>query len=81
MKTCYALWVVLLTIFVSSALAQTGTSSVRGIVLDRSGAAVAGAKVTVSNNGQALQRETQTDDSGEYRFLALPPGSYTLSVE
>ena len=81
MKTCYALWVVLLTIFVSSALAQTGTSSVRGIVLDRSGAAVAGAKVTVSNNGQALQRETQTDDSGEYRFLALPPGTYTLTVE
>ena len=74
MRACYSLWVVLLSILVSSSsLAQTGTSSVGGIVLDRSGAAVAGAKVTVSSNGQALQRETQTDDSGGYRFLALPP--------
>jgi protocatechuate 3,4-dioxygenase beta subunit len=75
MRACSALWVVVLTLFVSYSLGQTGTSSVRGIVLDRSGAAVAGAKVTVSNNGQALQRETQTDDSGEYHFLALPPGA------
>ena len=81
MRTFYALWVVLVTIFVSCSLAQTGTSSVRGTVLDKSGAAVAGAKVTISNNGQALQRETQTDNSGEYRFLALPPGTYTLNVE
>lgn len=81
MRACSTLWVVVLTLFVSSSFAQTGTSSVRGIVLDRSGAAVASAKVTVSNNGQALQRETQTDDSGEYHFLALPPGSYTLTVE
>jgi len=81
MRACYALWVLFLTMFVSSAVGQTGTSSVRGIVLDKSGAAVVGAKVTISNNGQALQRETQTDDSGQYRFLALPPGTYTLNVQ
>ena len=61
--------------------AQTGTTSIRGTVLDRSGAAVAGARVVVENAGQALQRETRTNDSGEYKFLGLPPGTYTLTVE
>src|SRR6266581_1714907 len=69
-----------LALFVSLSFAQTGTTSVRGTVLDKSGAAVAAAKVTVTNE-QALQRETQTDNPGEYRLLALPPGTYTLTVE
>src|ERR1017187_10796132 len=56
--------------------AQTGTTSVRGVVLDKSGAAVVGARVVVENAGQALQRETRTNDSGEYKFLGLPPGTY-----
>ena len=39
MRACNALWVVVLTLFVSYSLGQTGTSSVRGTVLDKSGAA------------------------------------------
>jgi hypothetical protein len=66
---------------VSSLMAQTGTTSVRGAVLDKSGAAVSGAKVTLNNNGQALTRTARTDSAGEYRFLALPPGNYTVKVE
>ena len=62
-------------------LGQTGTTSVRGTVTDKTGAAIAGASVTLSNNGQQLQRHSQTDNSGTYNFLALPPGSYTLTVE
>ena len=68
-------------LMVVSLMAQTGTTSVRGVVLDKSGAAVSGAKVSISNNGQALERVAETDASGEYRFLALPPGSYTLTAE
>jgi protocatechuate 3,4-dioxygenase beta subunit len=79
MKWARALAVVFIA--VASSCAQTGTTSVRGTVLDKSGAAVAGAKVSITNNGQALNRETQTDNSGEYRFLALPPGNYDLTVE
>ena len=51
------------------------------VVLDKSGAAIPGAKVSISNNGQALQRSAETNNAGEYRFLALPPGNYTLTVE
>jgi hypothetical protein len=65
----------------SLAIGQTGTTSVRGSVTDKTGAAIAGAKVTIVNTGQAVQRETQTSPLGEYSFLALPPGSYNLLVE
>lgn len=62
-------------------LAQTGTTSLRGTVLDKSGAAVSGAKVILENTSQALHRETKSSPSGEYEFLGLPPGTYTLSFE
>ena len=60
--------------------AQTGTTSVRGIVTDSSGAAVSGAHVSLANPALAVQRETNTSTSGEYEFLALPPGTYAVSV-
>src|SRR5439155_1798426 len=63
------------------AWAQTGTTSVRGAVTDKTGAAIVGAKVTVGNAAQGLHRETDTDGSGAYEFLSLPPGSYVLTVE
>lgn len=70
-----------LSLCLSFCFAQTGTSSISGIVVDKTGAAVAGATVTLTNTGQGLQRDTQTNDSGEYHLVALPPGTYTLTVE
>ena len=75
---CLAVALLLAT---AASMSQTGTTSVRGTVTDKTGAAISGASVTLSNNGQQLNRATQTDNSGGYRFLALPPGSYTLTVE
>ncbi|HEY2457201.1 MAG TPA: TonB-dependent receptor, partial [Candidatus Acidoferrum sp.] len=61
--------------------AQVGTTSVRGIVLDKSHAAIPGAKVTIANPSQGFERETTTSASGEFEFLALPPDTYVLKVE
>jgi hypothetical protein len=66
---------------INMASAQTGTTSLRGTITDKSGATVAGAKVRLVNTAQALEREDETGSSGEYQFLALPPGVYTLTVE
>ena len=66
---------------ISGAWAQTGTTSVHGTVFDQSHAVVAGAKVTLMNAAQALQRDAVTRSTGEFEFLALPPGSYSLTVE
>jgi hypothetical protein len=60
--------------------AQTGTTSVRGTITDKSGATVAGAKVRLVNSAQAVERETESNESGEYEFLALQPGNYALTV-
>jgi hypothetical protein len=67
--------------FAISTWAQVGTASVRGAVTDKTGAAVAGAKVTLTGAAQALKRDMLTNQAGEYEFLALPPGTYALTVE
>jgi hypothetical protein len=61
--------------------AQTGTTSLRGTVVDRSGGAAVGAKVVLANAAQASQREARTNSTGAYEFVALQPGTYTLTVE
>ena len=75
------LGLVMLGLVASSASAQTGTTSLHGVVTDSSGATVSTAKVSLSNSQQGLERETTTGSVGEYEFLALPPGTYALSVE
>jgi len=61
--------------------AQAGSTSLRGTVTDKSGAAIVGANVTLTNAAQSLQRQTQTSNTGSYEFQALPPGSYLLVIE
>jgi len=70
-----------LTISGLAVFAQTGTASLHGTVFDKSGAAIAEAKVVLVNVAQGLQRETVTPSSGEFEFLALAPGAYSLTVE
>src|SRR5579859_7127285 len=65
---------------VASVWAQVGTTSIRGVVTDKTGAAIVGARVTLVSSAQSIQREMETTQSGEYEFLALPPGTYTLTV-
>lgn len=57
------------------------TASIKGTVTDPSGAAVAGAKVTVTNTARGISRITQTNSTGDYEVPALPPGNYTVKVE
>jgi len=66
---------------VAGVWAQVGTTSIRGVVTDKTGAAIVGASVTLVSPAQGIQREMQTTQSGEYEFLALPPGTYALTVE
>jgi hypothetical protein len=61
--------------------AQTGTTSLRGSVLDASGAAVPGAAVKLTDPELGVQRSTVSNDIGQYEFLSLQPGTYSLSVE
>ncbi len=53
-------------------------NSLEGLVLDPSGAAIAGARVTAIGSNRAFA-STGTDQKGEFS-LPLPPGSYTVTV-
>lgn len=60
------------------AAAPTGT--ITGTVLDPSGAAVVGAKVTAVNLGTGLSRDATTTNDGGYTFPLLPVGLYRVTV-
>ncbi len=64
----------------SSLFAQTGTSRVRGVVTDSSGAMVAGASVTAKHAETGLERTMVTSNSGQYAFDAMPLGRYTVTA-
>ena len=75
----------LAALFVSSFLpgdrlhAQT-TSEIHGAVKDQDGLAVPGAKILVRRQGIATELECLTDSEGEFGFIGLPPGIYTIAV-
>src|SRR6476646_7984224 len=70
----------LILVFAASAFCQT-TANIQGTVSDQSGAAVAGAKITVKNTAMGIERTTQTNSTGAYEVPALPPGTYSVQVE
>jgi hypothetical protein len=61
--------------------AQSGTTSLHGVVTDKSGASVGDAKVTLNNSGNGAMLETKTNAVGEYEYSALAPGNYDLRIE
>lgn len=63
-----------------SAFAQLSTASVNGDVRDVSGGAVPGAEITLSNTATGVKRSAVSNSSGNYIFLSLPPGTYTLEA-
>ena len=71
---------VLLFCTASGLVAQTTNATLVGDVLDASGAAVADAKVTVTNTGTGISRESLTNSSGTYRVFPLNPGIYDVTI-
>jgi hypothetical protein len=63
------------------AAAQTGTSSVRGTVVDAQGAAVPGAAVTLVDPATNQTRTQASDEDGHFAFDLVPPGTYRVEAE
>jgi hypothetical protein len=53
----------------------------QGTVTDQSGGIVPGASVTLTSQETQQAKTTTTSDAGSYRFDALAPGRYTLTVD
>lgn len=61
--------------------AQQTLGSLNGTVTDVSGAAVAGAKVTIVSIQTGLTRSTASQKNGYWELLNLPLGTYNVTVE
>ena len=57
------------------------TSAIVGQVSDPSGAAIPAATVTVANRDTGLKRVAKTDEAGQFSFLQLKPGTYSVRLE
>ncbi len=77
---------VLVSVFAVGLLVISGvawgqsTTSLRGTVADPSGSVVPKATVTLTNVELKTERTTTSGTQGDYQFLLLPPGTYTLTV-
>src|SRR5580658_2785834 len=63
------------------AFGQGATGIITGVVSDGSGAAIVAAKVTATNTGTGVQSTASTNETGSYRFVDLPVGVYTVTIE
>ncbi|HEY0047959.1 MAG TPA: TonB-dependent receptor [Pyrinomonadaceae bacterium] len=70
-------------VFAGAAFAQSQASSadLNGTVTDPSGAVVPGATVTARDTATGITRNTTSDESGEYKFIGLPPSTYEITAE
>src|SRR5499426_1961183 len=73
--------VVVLFACASVAQAQTATGGVNGNITDPSGAVVPGATVRLTNEATQLETLSKTNETGNYVFVGVQPGTYTLKVE
>src|SRR5579864_2886630 len=71
--------VLVLLLRTPSAGAQV-SANLSGVITDPSGAAVTAGTVTARSLDTGISRSTPTDQSGRYRFYALPVGLYEVRV-
>jgi len=71
---------IVLTMFCSTALAQSGAGSVQGTVTDATGAVIPGANIHVVNQGTNVSTDTKSSAVGFYQVPALFTGTYTVTV-
>src|SRR5437016_9418050 len=64
-----------------SALGQTTSATLTGTVFDASGAVVPNATVTLKNEASGGLRSTVSNAEGYFTFAAVPPATYTITVE
>src|SRR5207247_3226997 len=68
-------------LFAASLQAQLNKATLTGVVIDPSGAAIAGARITATQLATNATFSTTTTDTGNYAIPALDIGSYRIETE
>jgi hypothetical protein len=80
LKTFTVLLILAIAIVTASqARAQVSGATLSGTVTDPSGAAIAGARVTITNKATSVTRDVTTDATGFYSAPNLLPGDYEVA--
>src|SRR5947209_560733 len=80
MKSLFLI-VLFFLVSVGSSLSQAVDSQqITGLVTDSTGAAVANAEVTATNDATGVAHTVRSNDDGNYRVLNLPVGVYTITT-
>src|ERR1700684_13831 len=61
--------------------AQGASGRILGRVADPSGAVLSAAKITLTNEATGISRDANTNDSGDYSFVDVAPGTYRIEYE
>ena len=56
------------------------SASISGKVIDQSGVAISGAKITLSRGEPSVAQEIFTDENGQFAFAVVPPGPFHLTI-
>ncbi|MGA9041464.1 MAG: carboxypeptidase-like regulatory domain-containing protein [Terriglobales bacterium] len=75
-----AIVLVCFTLCMSVWAAGQAATSLRGTITDPTGSTVTGAQVVITNSESKTERTATSGDQGEYQFLFLPPGPYSVKV-
>ncbi|MBK5290941.1 MAG: TonB-dependent receptor, partial [Acidobacteriia bacterium] len=73
--------ILLLALISTRAYGQVQSGTIVGTVTDQGGAAVAGAKVTLVNEGTRFTRAVESGATGQYVATSVPTGNYTVTAE
>ena len=77
----YRVYFLAVLMFITAhAVYAQGNATIVGVVNDSSGGVVAGAKVTVTNEGTGLTQVATTDSGGRYNFPRLTVGNFRIDV-
>jgi hypothetical protein len=69
-----------LLLLAGTAGAQVSTASVNGLIRDPQGAVIPGATIVLHNVETTVERTSVSNGAGEYVFLNITPGPYTLQA-
>jgi hypothetical protein len=75
-----AVLAVSLVTFLPLSFAQKTTGDIDGTVTDQSGAVLPGCALTLTDQATGNSRKTTSNAQGNYSFLNLPVGNYTINV-
>jgi outer membrane receptor protein involved in Fe transport len=83
--SCFKQLAIVAVLFVAVAqfqgFAQLSSASVTGVVRDTSGSVIPGVKITLQNVATSVAHNTVSNTAGNYVFLGITPGEYTLQAE